>query len=90
MIVYVSDGDGVIGRGSGQLWGRCWVRTNAWDGRSFVSTGGTLFGLVESLADLLSILRLPLIDWHWTPRHLANDSAGHLGRRGVVSELYGY
>ena len=40
MIVYVSDGDGAIGRESGQLWGRC-ASAECIDGRSFVSSGGT-------------------------------------------------
>ena len=52
MIVYVSDGDGAIGMESGQLWGRC-ASAECIDGRSFVSSGGTLFGSVESLADLM-------------------------------------
>ena len=38
MIVCVSDGDGVIGERSGQLWGRC-ASAECMDGRSFVSSG---------------------------------------------------
>ena len=52
MIVRVSDGDGGIGKRSGQLWGRC-ASAECMNGRSFVSSGGTLFGLVESFADLM-------------------------------------